>query len=386
MKQPLPVIVLSQFLCTSLWFAGNAILPDLTQSMDLPSAALSHITGAVQLGFIVGTLLFALLSFADRFSPSRLFFISAIMGAMANAGLLLPGLGFEGVLGARMITGFFLAGIYPVGMKIAADYFEKGLGLSLGWLVGALVLGTALPHLIRSFSFGVDGRQVVLITSALAAMGGMLLVILVPDGPFRKSSQKVDVRAFFHVFHHREFRKAALGYFGHMWELYTFWAFVPLLVAAHAEKPDLGVEHIARYAFWIIASGSLACVLAGKLSLIQGPRKVALYALSLSGTCCLFLPIALQFLPFSAFVGYLVMWGMAVVADSPMFSTLVAAHAPPDRRGTALTLVNGLGFALTIVSVQSMILPAMAGWDFPYWFLWLVPGPVVGILALRRLA
>ena len=184
----LPVIVFAQFCCTSLWFAGNAIMPDLIYNFDLPETALGHLTSAVQFGFIAGTLIFAFLTIADRYSPSRIFFTCALIGAAFTLAILFDHNNFLSLLILRFLTGFSLAGIYPVGMKIAADYFREGLGKSLGFLVGALVLGTAFPHFLNEFTGTgtIDWRYVLIVTSILAILGGTLIFLLIPDGPYRK--------------------------------------------------------------------------------------------------------------------------------------------------------------------------------------------------------
>ncbi|SFQ59371.1 MFS transporter [Hymenobacter arizonensis] len=380
----LPTIVFAQFACTSLWFAGNAVLPDLLRDAGLVGTSLGAVVSAVQLGFIVGTLAFGLLRLADRVPPARLFLLCAVAGSLTNAALLLPGPTPALVLGLRFATGLCLAGIYPVGMKIAADYYENGLGRALGYLVGALVLGTALPHLLRLLAADFAWQAVVLATSGLALSGGLLLWLLVPNGPFRRPGARLQLAAAWDVFRERPFRQAALGYFGHMWELYTFWAFVPLLLATHARlHPEPGPVG-PGWAFGLIAAGAPACVAGGYLARRWGSLGTARAALAVSGACCLLSPLLLA-LPRPAFgVGVLV-WGMAVVADSPQFSALVAQRAPAAATGTALTLVTCLGFALTIVSLQ-----AFAGLqpyvEARYLFLLLVPGPVLGLLATRRAA
>ncbi|MFK8059597.1 MAG: MFS transporter, partial [Polaribacter sp.] len=190
----LPVIVISQFCCTSLWFAGNGVMTDIVINFNLQETALSNLTSAVQFGFIIGTLLFALFTIADRFSPSKVFFMSAIFGASFNACLIIEHQNLFSLLIFRFLTGFFLAGIYPVGMKIATDYYKKGLGKSLSFLVGALVLGTALPHLLKDILTSFSWKSVLLSTSILASFGGLLLLILVPNGPYRKASKTLDLK------------------------------------------------------------------------------------------------------------------------------------------------------------------------------------------------
>lgn len=383
MSRILPTIVGAQFFCTSLWFAGNAVAPDIAAELRLPPGFVATLTSAVQLGFIAGTLSFALLAVADRFSPSRVFFGSALLAAACNLGINLNGIGATELLALRFLTGFFLAGIYPVGMKIAADYYEAGLGRSLGFLVGALVLGTAFPHLLRAASAQLPWHYVTAATSALAVLGGTALVLLVPDGPHRRPGQQLRPGAFLAGFREPAFRAAAFGYFGHMWELYTFWAFVPGLLAAYNQQhPGAGLP-VPLLSFLIIGLGSLACVGGGLLSQRLGPRPVAAAALALSGLCCVVSPWVLGGGSVAGLLGFLFFWGVVVVADSPLFSTLVARHAPAASRGTSLTIVNCLGFALTIVSIQ---LTGLLARSLPpaYLLLPLAVGPALGLWALWR--
>lgn len=383
MRFILPVIVVSQFLCTTLWFVGNAVMPDVVQAFGLSDLYFAHQTSAVQFGFISGTLVFALLTIADRFSPSRVFFVSALLAAAFNLGILNAANTGISILVLRYLTGFFLAGIYPVGMKIAADYFEKGLGKSLGFLVGALVLGTAFPHLLRGYLVGYPWPYILSASSALAVLGGLLMISLVPDGPHRRQAGKMDMRVVVTVFHGRPFRSAAFGYFGHMWELYTFWAFVPVILAAYTGSHPGLAWSIPLLSFVIIGIGSLACVGAGFLSTKVGERTTAVLALATSGICCVVSPLMFGIEMPTAFLAFLVFWGIAVIADSPMFSTLVAKSTHAEQRGTALTFVNCIGFFITIVSIQVL---SRLSLDIPtqYLFLFLVPGPVLGLIALRR--
>lgn len=382
-KYVLPAIVVAQFCCTSLWFAGNAVMAELGTNFNLPDSALGHLTSAVQFGFITGTLLFALLAIADRFSPSKVFGICAFAGAIFNFGTTFEGNVLWTLLSLRFITGFFLAGIYPVGMKIAADYYQGGLGKSLGYLVGALVLGTAFPHLLKGLEMGLPWRQVIQATSGLAIAGGLLLAIFVPDGPHRKKSQEIKLSAFMDVFKNKNFRAAAFGYFGHMWELYTFWAFIPLILLSFLEhNPEMQLN-VSFWAFVIIGSGGISCVLGGYLSQQIGAKKVATIALMLSGVCCLISPMIFMASSKILLLLFLIFWGLMVVADSPMFSTLVAQSAPPENKGTALTIVNCIGFAITIVSIQ--LCSALQNTINPnYIYLVLTIGPIIGLLNFRK--
>lgn len=382
-KLILPVIVFSQFCCTSLWFASNAVLNDLVARFGLESGALGHLTSAVQFGFISGTLLFAVLTVADRFSPSKVFLISAILGSASNLGVVLDGNGLWSLLSLRFTTGFFLAGIYPVGMKIAADHYEKGLGRSLGFLVGALVLGTAFPHMLKEIADNLPWRIVMIATSSLAVLGGILMVVLVPDGPYRQPVQRTNLSAFFSVFKNRKFRSAAFGYFGHMWELYAYWAFIPFILKMYVIAHTEVTINIPLWSFLIIASGGPACVLGASIAKTIGIKKMASIALLLSGLCCLLSPWMFTIELSSVFIAFLVFWGMVVITDSPLLSTLVAKNAPVELKGTALTIVNCIGFATTIVSIQ-----LINGWleyvNSSHAYMLLALGPVVGLIALNR--
>ncbi len=377
----LAIIVFSQFCCISLWFAGNAVMDDLLIEYGLNENALGHLTSAVQFGFISGTLIFAVLTISDRFSPSKVFFISAVLGAFFNVLMVFEGNSFLSLLILRFLTGFFLAGIYPVGMKIAADYFRKGLGVSLGFLVGALVVGTAFPHVLKGFSGDISWRSVIIITSILSLIGGLLIVVFIKNGPFRKASQHFELSVFFRVFKNKKFKSAAFGYFGHMWELYAFWAFTPLLLITYQDQHPHTSFNIPLLSFIIISSGGIACVLGGYISLRYGTRKTAFSALMLSCLCCLISPLMLITDNSVIFIAYLIFWGMVVIADSPLFSTLVANNVNHESKGTALTIVNSIGFSITIISIQMLnILSQFMNPQMIYIFLAI--GPILGLLAL----
>lgn len=378
-RQVLPIIVLSQFLCTTLWFGGNAVLPDLMQQLRLPVSALANITSAVQFGFITGTLLYALGTVADLMKPSLVFFISAVAAALANICIIRVH-DFNLVLVLRFCTGFFLAGIYPVGMKIAADHYNSSLGKALGFLVGALVLGTAFPHLLKSLSISLPWSIVLIAVSIMAVTGGILMLLFVPPGVYRKPMQRPDLRLILKVFRPKEFRSAAFGYFGHMWELYTFWAFLPLIIRTWMELHHAALP-ISFTAFIVIGIGSMACVWSGYISQKWGSRKTAVIALSGSFCCCLLSPL-MFYLPSTGFIIFLLIWGWLVIADSPMFSTLVAQQAGVQQKGTALTITTCIGFSITIVSLET--LNYFSGIIKNNTMLLLAPGPLLGLIALRK--
>lgn len=383
MKRILPTIVISQFCCTSLWFAGNAVLPDIIREFHLNIGFLADLTSAVQFGFIIGTFVFALLAISDRFSPSRVFFLCSVIAAVFNLAINTNGINAGLILLFRFFTGFFLAGIYPVGMKIASDHYQQGLGKSLGFLVGALVLGTAFPHLLKNITMELPWKYVIYSTSLLAAMGGSFMWLLVPDGPHRRRNKQLNVSTVFKGFKNKHLRSAAFGYFGHMWELYTFWAFLPVLLTAYQHQYPQITFSISLLSFFIIASGGIACAVSGILSQSLGPKKVATASLFLSCLCCLLSPLFILNASFPVLLIFLFCWGLTVTADSPLFSTLVAHNAPEELRGTSLTIVNCIGFSITIFSIQFMKLIA-EHMQSRYNYMLLAIGPIFGLIALLK--
>jgi len=372
----LPIIVFSQFAGTSLWFAGNAIINDIQPSQ---SGGFANITSIVQFGFIAGTLIFSLLTIADRFSASAVFFFSLLIAAASNFMLVWLAKDIYWLMSLRFITGFFLAGIYPVGMKIAAENFPEKLGNALGFLVGALVFGTAFPHILRSQLENLNWRGVILFTSLLALTGGILILLFVPHTK-STSTSAIKFSTAFKVFQSSNFKSAAFGYFGHMWELYTFWAFVPFILSTY-NKINSTTINIPVWSFIVIACGGLGCVLGGILSLKTGSKNVAFYSLMISGGCCLLSPILFT-ISQGFFLLMLLIWGFTVVSDSPQFSTLVAQSAPAANKGTALTIVTCIGFAITIVSLQ--FLKFMSDQWKENSLLLLFAGPLVGLLFLKK--
>jgi MFS family permease len=375
----LPVIVLSQFAGTSLWFAGNAVLSDLQTAWGLAPDALGYATSAVQLGFIAGTLTFAFFAISDLVSPRLVFFLCSLLGALFNLGVYALGEGLLTLIAFRFLTGFFIAGIYPVGMKIASGWYQRDLGNALGLLVGALVVGTAFPHLLRGLGQALPWGTVLVAVSAIAALGGLAMLVLVPDGPHLARGAKFDPRALAVIFRSRDFRASCFGYFGHMWELYAFWAFVPVVLAAQAGA----ALNVPLWAFAVIAAGFVGCAGGGLLSLRAGSARVAFVQLAASGLCCVLSPLAFG-APTPVFLAFLVFWGVVVVGDSPQFSALNARYAPRALVGSALTIGNCIGFSITIASIQ--LLSAFASSVHPAWlFVALAPGPALGLLALRPL-
>jgi len=342
------IIVFAQFCCTSLWFAINAIINDLIVQFSLPEDALGELTAAVQFGFIIGTLFFGVLAIADKYSPSRVFFVSALSAALINVAILWNGNTLLSLLLIRFLVGFFLAGIYPVGMKIAADYYKEGLGVSLGYLVGALVLGTALPHLLKALSGSLPWQTGILSISSIAVFGGIIMFLFVADGPYRKKGTGWKFKNVKSLLQSRPFVTASIGYFGHMWELYAFWAFVPIVLASVLGST---IDH-SFISFSIIAIGALGCVVAGYLSKNYGVQRTAFSFLFISFLCCLFSPLVFSYATDGVIIIFLLLWGFAVVADSPLFSTSVATNSASEVKGSAITIVTCVGFFISIISIQ----------------------------------
>jgi len=376
----LPVLVAAQFAGTSLWFAVNAVMPDLQRELGWPAAAVGTLTSALQLGFIAGTLVFALLAVADRHSARRVFLLCSLAGAGCTVGAWAMVRDPVALAAWRAATGFFLAGIYPVGMKLASQWFPRGLGGALGLLIGALVLGSASAHGLRALGGALPWHSVMLGVAALAAAGGVLLYLLLPEPPHAAPARPAhfDWHALATLWTDRRVRASVFGYFGHMWELYTMWVLVPLILATRLDGAALSAA-----AFAVLGAGAVGCVAGGWWAQRVGSARVAALQLATSGACCLAAVVMLE-APDAAFYAWLLLWGVTVSGDSPQFSALTAANAPRHAVGSVLTLANSLGFGISIVSIQLFVTLAQR---LPLATLlpWLGLGPLLGLLALRPL-
>lgn len=368
---------MAQLFGTSLWFSANGVSLALAEMWMLGSEGVGYLTSSVQAGFIAGTLTFALTGVADRYRASRVFLISSLCGAVFNACLVVAG-AFPYALLSRFLTGFALAGIYPLGMKLIVSWVPKRSGFALGLLVGMLTLGTALPHFVRGIGAELRWQAVIFCSSVLAIIGGGLVAFL-GDGPHvPPPGRSTDTQALI-AFRNPEFRASALGYFGHMWELYAFWTLTPLLAAQLLEKYGRSSEsQVAYSAFFIIGIGAVGCVAGGWLSGKLGSAKVALLSLATSGIICLVYPFAVTIPVLAA--GLLLLWGLTVVADSPQFSALSARAAPPKGVGGALTIQNAIGFLITIPSITLVTETWPEIGAYSAWLL--APGPALGVIAL----
>jgi MFS family permease len=381
------LIVLAQWLGTSLWFSPNSAADDLMAAWAINPAQFAWLIGATQAGFIVGTLAMAYTGLADRFSTSKVFAMSCLAGAAVNA-LFSGGTDFTAGLALRFAVGLCLAGIYPLGMKMIVGWVGTRAGAALGLLVGMLTLGTALPHGVRALGANLPWQAVVQVSSALAALGAVLLYFL-GDGPHLKIGSGQRIAALgrvFGVFRLPDFRASAFGYFGHMWELYAFWAVLPWLAAQLLGDARQGGApmplSVSVVSFACIAIGFVGCVVGGRLSLRVGSPWVAAGALLASGLMCAVYPLLGGQAPVLR-LAVLLAWGVFVIADSAQFSTISARACPPELVGSALALQNSIGFAITIASI-ALLLDRVQAWG--PWAVWLLlPGPVLGLLGLRPL-
>ncbi len=370
------VLVFAQFAGTTLWLSGNAVSTQIETELGIKLGG--WLTSAVQMGFILGTLFNAIFAVPERVLSSRLFLFSAVFGALANITIAVFPLNVTLVLVSRLFTGLFLAGIYPIGMKIASDWYGKDLGRAMGYLVGALVLGKSFPYFLKGISFELPWKEFLFLISLVSLFGGILLWSLLPDKPLPAQRNQFSIKALSAIFKLPELRAAAFGYFGHMWELYTFWAFLPIIWKVYLHFHPEYSFNISIATFIIILAGFLGCWLGGLLAIKIGSGKVALFQLFTSLLCCFFLPFLLDFqLP--VFSILMLIWGISVVGDSPQFSTLVSRFALPERRGSIITLVTSIGFAITIVSIQiiDFLLKYFSDDLRIFWILCL--GPMVGV-------
>ena len=374
-------VALAQFLGLTLWFSATAAAPAIAREFALTGGAMAWLTMAVQAGFVLGTLCSALLNLADVINARRLFAAGCVAGAAANAAIPFAE-SATAIVVLRALTGVSLACVYPPGLKLAAGWFLDRRGTALGVVVGALTIGSAFPHLLTWGAPDAPWRTLMWISSGLALAGGAIVLAGVQDGPHVAPSAPFDRRAIAAVVANRKARMATLGYLGHMWELYAMWTWIPAFAAAWlAARGAAGGRAGSLVAFVAIASGAVGCVLAGVWADAWGRARVARLAMLVSGGCAAVSGV-LYGAPLPVLFALAVVWGFSVVADSAQFTALVSEATPRTHVGTAVTVQVCAGFLLTMASMR--LLPAVAdAWGWQYAFLVLVPGPLLGALAMR---
>jgi MFS family permease len=365
------------------WFSATAILPDLTSERELGKAGEAWLTNGVQLGFVAGTLLSSLFNLADLVRLGRLMAFSAMLAAVANLIVALDP-GTFGIILARIATGFALAGVYPPVMKLVSTWYRSGRGLALGIIIGALTIGNATPHLLRSVLDGFDWRMIVVATSLLSMVASAIFLLMGKEGPYPFSRAVFEPRQIFMVLRQRSLLLANLGYFGHMWELYGMWAWVLIYARESLAAQSIQGTAASLVAFLVIAAGGLGAIAGGILADRVGRCLSTAAMMTVSGSCALLIGFAFDG-PFILFIGIFLIWGFSIIGDSAQFSAAITELSDARYVGTALSLQIGLGFALTYVIIW--LLPVIADL-FGSWrwaFLVLVPGPAIGTLAMLLL-
>jgi len=376
-NRALALLALAELLGMSAWFSASALGPQLARAWALGPAQVGWLTAAVQLGFVAGTALAAVLNVADLVSGRVLFAGSALAAAASNAALLAAP-AYGPALLSRFATGFCLAGVYPPAMKMIATWFRDGRGLAIGTIVGALTVGKAMPYLVHGLEHA-GIAPVVLGSSAAAAAGGLLVAAGYRDGPFPFERRPFAWNLVGAVLRHRATRLAIGGYLGHMWELYAMWTWIAVFLAAGA---GLGPRAADVTGFAAIAVGGAGCVVGGWVADRLGRERLTIWAMAASGSCAVLIGAGAPWPPLAVAVA--LVWGFTVVADSAQFSALVTELAPAHAVGTALTLQTSLGFLLTMASIE-LVPRLVAGIGWRWAFVALAAGPAAGIGTMRRL-
>jgi MFS family permease len=381
-NRALALLALVLVLSMTTWFSASAVIPQLREEWGLGGTAGAWLTIAVQLGFVLGALLSAAFNLADIYSPRHLILVCSLAAAAANA-LIGYAQGPEGATILRFLTGFFLAGVYPPALKLLSTWFVRGRGVALGVLVGALTVGSAVPHLVNGFG-GLDWRLVIWVTSIMTVVGGGLAELGVREGPFPFPRAVLDPRQTRVVLANRGVALAVLGYFGHQWELYAMWTWFVVFFAASLEAAGRDAGSLPAFAtFLVIGMGGIGCWVGGILGDSWGRARTTVLMMAVSGSCSVLIGFVFGRSPWLVLALGLV-WGFTIVADSAQFSTVVTEFADPAYVGTALTLQTAIGFALTVATIWLVpFAQQLVGWRWA--FAVLAPGPALGSLAMLRL-
>jgi MFS family permease len=384
----LALLGIGELLAMSPWFSASAVAPLITPALSLSGLDLPLLTIAVQLGFVAGALLLAVTGAPDVLPARGLFLVGALAAAAANLGFAYATSDFAGAVIFRFVTGFALAGVYPVGLKMVAGWFRRERGLAIGVLVGALTVGASLPYLFRAIGAlsGLDWRAIVAGASIAGLLGGALVGRWFERGPLDVAAPRLSISVARRAFAEPSVRLANLGYLGHMWELYAMWTWIPLFFAASFAAAGLADPAAASLAsFVVVGAGGIGCIVAGRAADRLGRTTLTMGAMAISGSCALVIGLLFGAAPWLTLLVGLV-WGISVVADSAQFSAAVTELGPPGTAGSALALQTAAGFLLTGVTILLIGLLSETdalGWQLA--FVLLALGPMVGILAMGRL-
>jgi MFS family permease len=378
-------ISICELFALSIWFSASAILPELKVAWSLNSFTSSWVTSSVQIGFIVGALISSFLGIADRYNSRKVFAISALLGALINGLLIFVSQAWIGFF-IRFLTGMTLAGVYPTAVKLISTRYPNQRGMAIGTLIGALTLGSALPHMIVTFFGDINWKGVIITSSSLALLSAVVMYLFVLDTPAASKRSKVSLHLIKKVMKNKRVMLANYGYFGHMWELYAMWTWLPAFLTANFSVyyPEQALMYSGLWSFLIIGvAGALGCVLGGYAADKMGKPRLTIIAMVTSGVCAILIGFTLQ-LSIWFTIAIALIWGITVIADSAQFSAIVTEYSSEEYTGTALTFQMAIGFFVTVLSINLLpIVQSYIGWKWV--FILLSIGPVLGVISMLKL-